>query len=121
MSESAVKSIKIYVYHPHYIYKHTFLIHGPGNSSYECKVLGYFSYKCFKIKPNKDRRNDTATRKKFNRHKESNAIVNHVVDEILLQKNNNLSTETEAHENIESAFNYNNLYQIYNMSLDDKK
>ena len=84
MSESTGKQRKIYVYHTKDRSKRTCLIHVPMHSSYECKVLGYFSYKCFKIKPNKDRRTDTATRKKFNRHKESNAIVNHVVDEILL-------------------------------------
>ena len=39
---------------------------------------------------------------KFNRHQEENAIVNHVVDEILLQEDNKISAEAEAHENIES-------------------
>ena len=43
------------------------------------------------------------------------------MDEILLQKNNKVSAEDESHENIESYLDENDLYHIYNISLDDKK
>ena len=43
------------------------------------------------------------------------------MDEILLQENNKSSAEYEAHENIKSDFDENDLYQIGNMSLDYKK
>ena len=56
------------------------------------------------------------TRSKFNRQKENNCIVNYAVDEMLLQENNKVSTE-----NIESELDGNDLYHIYNMSLDNKK
>ena len=38
-----------------------------------------------------------------------------------MQENNKVSDDKEAHENIESGFDKNDLYQIDNMSLDDKK
>ena len=40
MSESTGKRRKMYVYHPKDGSKLTCLIHGPGHSSDECKVLG---------------------------------------------------------------------------------
>ena len=43
------------------------------------------------------------------------------MDEIVPKENNRLSAEEEAHENIESELDKNNLYHIDNMSLDDKK
>ena len=41
--------------------------------------------------------------------------------EILVQKNNKLIAEAESHGNIESEINGNDLYQIYNISLDERK
>ena len=38
---------------------------------------------------------------KFSRDKENNAIVQHAVDEIILQENNIFSAEDEALENID--------------------
>ena len=69
MSEISINHRKRYVHHPKYRPKHKFIIHGPGHSSYDCKVLGEFGYKYYKIRPTKDRGYDTATRKKFNRKK----------------------------------------------------
>ena len=43
------------------------------------------------------------------------------MDGILLQENNKVSAEEEAHKNIESELDENYLYQIDNMSLNDKK
>ena len=100
--------------------KPTCLIHGPSNSSDECKVLGGFSYKYAISRPTKDYRHYRANINKLNRKKENNAFVKQLVSVILLQENIKVSAE-EAHENIESYFDDNDLYQIENMSLDDKK
>ena len=43
------------------------------------------------------------------------------MDEILLKENNKVISDEEAHENVESNIGENDLYQIDNMSLDDKK
>ena len=39
MNDRSVKLRKMYVDHPNDILKLTYIIHGPGNSLYECKVL----------------------------------------------------------------------------------
>ena len=81
MIESAGNRRKIYVDHTKDRSKPTQIIHGPGNSSDECKVLGDFGSKYAKIRPTEDRGNDVTNRKKFN---SQHAIVNSSVDEILL-------------------------------------
>ena len=43
------------------------------------------------------------------------------MDEILPQYNNKVSAEAEAHENIESDLDENDIYNIDNISLDDRK
>ena len=53
MSERSDKFRKRYVDHPKDISKLTCLIHGPGHSSYECKVLGNFGSKYSKRRPTK--------------------------------------------------------------------
>ena len=118
MIESAGNCRKIYVDHTKDRSKPTKIIHGPGNSSDECKVLGDFGSKYAKIRPTEDRGNDATNRKKFN---SQHAIVNSSVDEILLQENQKLISEKGEHENIESDFDENDLYQIDNMSLEDTK
>ena len=60
------------------------LIHGPGHSSEECKVVGDFETKYANSRPTKDGRNIPMPRKKIDRHQENNAIVKNAVDEILL-------------------------------------
>ena len=72
-------------------------------------------------RPTKYLRNDLTTRDKFNIHQESNSIFNHSVGEILLKKNNKVSSESEAHENIESDIDENYLYCIDNTGLDENK
>ena len=69
MSESAVKHRKMYVDHPRDISKLICLIHGPGNSSDECKVLGDFGSRYSKSRPTKDHRHDPSTKNKVNRQK----------------------------------------------------
>ena len=79
MSERAGNYRKGYVYHPKDRLKLTCLIHGPGHLSDECKVLGDFGCKYSKSRPTKYRGHNIATRNKFNRHQDSNDIVNHAV------------------------------------------
>ena len=62
MSESSGKRRKEYVDNPRDISKHTCITHGPGNSSGECKGLGYFGYKYSKISPTKDCGHDPSTK-----------------------------------------------------------
>ena len=50
------------------------LIHGPGNSSDEYKVLVYSGSKYAKIVPTKDRSHDPVKINKFNRQQENNYI-----------------------------------------------
>ena len=113
--------MKIYVDYPKGNYKPTCLIHNPGHSSYECKVLGDFGSKYAIIRPTKYHGHNTANRNKFNRQEDKNAIVKHTVYEILQRENNEVSDEEEAHGNVESELDDNDLYQIDNMSLDKKK
>ena len=85
MSESADNRRKIYVYYPKGKYKPTCLIHGPGHSSDECKVLGGLGSKYSKIRLTKDHGQEPETNKKFNINQEKNAIVHHSVHQIILQ------------------------------------
>ena len=77
--------------------------------------MGYFDFKYSKIIPTKDCRHDITTRNKFNRQQENNAIFNHEVDEIIMQENNKVNAEDEAHENIDSVVDKNDIYHIDNI------
>ena len=121
MSEIIGNCIKIYVDHLKDISILTCLVRGPGNSSGECKVLGDFGSKYYKIRPTKDHRHDPAFKKTVNRHQQNNYIVQHSVDEIILQDNEKLNAEYESHGNIDSEIGDNNIYEIDNMSLDERK
>ena len=59
------------------------LVHGPGHSLEEFKVLGEFGTKYANIRPTKDRGSIPIPRETINRKQENNAIVNNAVDEIL--------------------------------------
>ena len=83
--------------------------------------MGGFGYKKAKFRPNKDCGHDPENRKKFNRQKDNNDIVNSAADEIILQENQKVSTEKRTHKNTKSDFYESKLYQINNMSLDDTK
>ena len=111
-SESSGNIRKRYVDHLRDRSRHTSLIHGPDNSLDECNVLGEFGSNYSNIRPTKDHGHDTATRKKMNRQKEKNSIVNHAVKGILLQETNKISAEAEAHTNIQPEIDENDLYQI---------
>ena len=93
MNESAGKCRKRYVYHPKDIYKLTCIINRPGNKPDKFKVLGDFGFKYSKIRPTKDRGQEPAKTKIFNRNQENNAIVQHAVDDTILKENTQLSVE----------------------------
>ena len=69
----------------------------------------------------KDRGHDPATKNKPNRHQDKNDIVNHAMYEIILQKNNKVGSESEAHENIYFEIYENDLFQIKNMGINGNK
>ena len=57
------------------------MIHGAGNFSDECKVLGEFGTKYAAAHPTKDRGSNTIPRKSFQEKQENHTIINNVVDE----------------------------------------
>ena len=57
----------------------------------------------------------------FNKNKENNDMVQHPVDNIILQQNSKKRAEDEAHENIDHEVDLKDLYEIDNMSFDEKK
>ena len=57
----------------------------------------------------------------MNRQQYNNAIVNHAVYEIILQENIKVNDGAVAHKNIDHEVYDNDLYEIDNISLDEKK
>ena len=114
MSERNGKRRKRHVDHPKDIFNHNDLVHDPGNSSYKCKVLGYFGSKYSKSRSTKDCGYETAIENKFSKHQDNNAIFQNILDEIISQKNNKVRAESEAHKNIGFETDENGLYQIDN-------
>ena len=104
--ESAGKHIKQHVYIPTGKSKAR-LIHCPGHSSEEYKVLGYFITKYANSMPTKDRGIIPVTREKINRQKENNAIVNNAADEILLTQK--LSAKIMKHQNFWTLITMQNI------------
>ena len=86
ISDISVNCRKRYVDHLKYISKLICLIHDPGHSSYECKLLGDFVYKYYKIIPTKYHRQEPATKNKFGRYQDNNAIVQHTFYYIIKQE-----------------------------------
>ena len=93
MSESAIKCIKRYVDNLKDRSKLICFVHGPGNSSYECKVLGDLGFNYYKSRPTKYCGNDPKTKKKIGRQQDNNATVHREVDDIILQDNKKWSAE----------------------------
>ena len=83
--ECAGKRRKRYIDHLKDILRLTCIIHGPGNSSDECKVLVDFGTMYDKGSPTKDCRQEPASKKYFGRRQENNTILQHAVSEIILQ------------------------------------
>ena len=59
--------------------------------------------------------------RKIDRQKENNSIVHHTVDDIILKYNKKLSAEDEAHGNIDSLIDEDNLYEIDKITIYEKK
>ena len=121
MSESTGNHVKMYVDHPKDRSKLTCIIHIPGHSSDEFKVFGAFGFKYSKIRLPQEQGQLTKKMNKSNINQDNNAMVQHAVDQIILKKNNKYIPEDEAHYNINYKFDEDNLYDIENMSLDEKK
>ena len=75
MSESTGNNRKRYVDHLKDRSKLTCLVHGPRNTSYECKVLGEFGSKHSKVRPTRDHMKDSTTKNKFYIQQENYYIV----------------------------------------------
>ena len=95
------------------------IIHNPGDSSEECKVLLDFGAKYAKGKTFKDRGNRPVPRKCFNKQQENNAIDNNVVDQILLHKTQKVSAVREAPELLESYNDEKDVYEVERLSLEE--
>ena len=54
-------------------------------------------------------------------HLENNAVINKVIDDILLNKTRKGTVAKEAPAFLDSDFDENNLYQVYKMSLENTK
>ena len=96
----------------------TCLIHGPGSSSEECKVIGDFGTKYATSRPTKDRGSNPIPKKCFNRQKENNSSVNNAVDKILLNETQKVSAVREAPEFWYSDYDEKDLYQVDKISLE---
>ena len=70
MSESLVNIRKRHIHYPKDRSKLTRIIHGPGHSSYECKVLGDFGSKYYKSSPTKDHGHEPTTKKKIQKERD---------------------------------------------------
>ena len=118
---SAGKRRKRYVYLPNNESK-TSIIHGLGHSSDECKILGEFENKYTAAQTTKDRGRKPVRRKIFQKKQENHAIINNVVDEILLNETKKVSAVNhEAPYFLENDYDENDLYQMENMILDETK
>ena len=67
--------------------------------------MGDFGYNYSKSRSPNERRHDPVSNKKFNRHQDNNAIVNHVVDEIILQEVLISGVEYKTHDDINYEVN----------------
>ena len=79
--------------------------------------MGDFVTKYANSKPTNDHGNHPIQGKKINRHLENNAIINNVVDEILLNETQKLSAVREAPEVLDSDCDENYLYQVEKLIL----
>ena len=59
---------------------------------------------------------ESAIKKVFGRQKQKNAIVQHAVDDIILQDKEKLSVKDETHDKIDDEVNKDELYNLENES-----
>ena len=87
----------------------------------ECTALGDFGSNYSKVRPTKYQRQETTIKKNDGRQQENNAIVQHAVDDILLQDKDKLSVEDETHKNIDGEVDEDELYNLEQMVFDEKE
>ena len=63
--------------------------------------MGDFVNQYTKRRPTEYRKKEPETKKKFGIQQENNAIVQHAVDEIILQDNKKLGRKDKTHDNID--------------------
>ena len=98
------------------------MIHCIGNSSEECKVLGEYGAKYAASQRTKDHGRNPLPRKRFQKNQENHAIINNVVDDILLNEPKKVSAVNhEAPDFLENDYDENDLYQVENVSHDENK
>ena len=90
------------------------------NSSYKFKVLRDFGSNYSKSRTTKEHRQDPENNRKSGIQQENNDIVQHAVDDIILQQNKKLSVKNETHDNINYEVDDEELYNIDKMSVDQK-
>ena len=84
--------------------KRTCLIHGPGNSSDECKVLGDLGTKYSEIRLIKARENE---------------MIRHAADQIVLQEKEKLGVKDETYDNIDDEVDKDELYNLDRIIIDE--
>ena len=110
-SKSSGNSNKRYVNHLKDRSKPTCLIHGPGNSSDECKVLWDFVSKYTKKGLLRNTHNILHIEKN-GKYQENNVIVHHAVDEMILQEKEKLHVKDKSHEKIDDKVDEDELYEL---------
>ena len=93
------------------------LIHSPGHSSEECKVLGDIVTKYAKNRTTKDHGSRHVSRGEIKRQQENSSIINNAVDEIILSQKVSAKNH-EAPEFLNSDYDTNDLYEVDKMSLE---
>ena len=95
------------------------MIHDLRHYADECKVLGEFGTTYASAQPTKNCRSNTIPRKGFQKKQENHTTIENVVDELHIVESKKVSAANhEAPIVLESDFDYNDLYQVENMSLD---
>ena len=98
----------------------TCLIHGPGNSSDECKVLGEFGDKYAKGKPKKDYGNRPIPRKKINRQQKITLLLIMWWMKSYLTKHKSKCCKGST-KVLDSVYDENDIYQVEMMSIEETK
>ena len=99
----------------------TCLIHGPGNLSYDYKVLGDLGYKYTKIMPIKEHRQDPAFNKRFLKQQEKHYTPQNSIDEIILKEKEILIVKDKTHDNLDHEVKEDELYEPDKISQDGNK
>ena len=80
-------------------------------------MLNYFDTNFFKGGPFKESSQEPTYNKKFGRKKEVNAIVQHAIYYIIMQRTEKLIVKDETSENIGDGIDRDELYELNKLSL----